>query len=710
MLFKSIIYSILIIFVIIVTLILSNFVLYNQHEHPPLPNANTNTNTQIPDSGNYNNTHQHQPHQHQPHSQQQNQQQNQTQSIQIQTEIPREREQQQQQQQENQKKKNNCNTYFDLVCDNWKGRYNKLFKQIMINNEITINQIKWRIKSPTGDLIKVRNHNPETNKFYKSCIQISNNPSYLNIDKSVDFLIEKIENVKSKSDLPFIFGYLHSYGISVPIKVHEREVPYILDKSRKRVYEFQSSGFFYHDHPPPSGSNRDPNVDPIETNVNRNQKEKEKENRLISWKKINEQLIGSSYEINTLNDFRRILKPLRSYKSIFVNSNFDLILFLKTIHILDDDFDEDLLFYTFSSNFLINLDFIIQSFLIEDWKNYLIVNTYLSIEKRIPPTLNHQPSIEQQHYTQQQTDEIEKNCLRLTRIFFPVSFCEDFLDQIEINKNLKSIINQSFSLVKEMVKSNQIYCSDDQTKKLLLERFDTIDFSVGECLVVDMNNRISYNNKNLSQIERSHPMNDSDYIQNIFTLLHDKDYNILRRSFLDDYDNTTTLPFSVELQDSLSIPNAWYDPLNHRLIVPPGILRGNIVADIIPVIFIVIHELTHSTEDLLQSTDCGCRESDCFINHFDKYYGLRTYKENRADAYGWKVSYLVNNKIKLLSNQKYIHSISSLWCDNSESYDEHPKGRDRTLNMLYVKAVKEKFNEIYNCSDEFLQLRNKTCI
>lgn len=339
-------------------------------------------------------------------------------------------------------------------------------------------------------------------------------------------------------------------------------------------------------------------------------------------------------------------------------------------------------------------------------------------------------------------NSITSFCIKMTQLFFPVEYCRAFAQiSSKNNKFIKRKVKIMASELKNMFveyinnrcdDKGIIYCKHSNSlKKQLIESFNTLKIDVGFCGSNKETNKIfnSETSKTRMSACKKKPftgtetlrMNAFDYLSNLLFVFKN-DFFAYHLIVTQDLISSLTRDILGQNNDPIlrsqyvSV-NSWYDPHNHRVVIPIGLLQYPLVSVaynmrsfISTIGFIISHELVHSTEHVVFGFD----SSNVFLldqlkTLFDAYkshsvdhdeYLSKSFLEFRADWIGlyfsynyWKKKYIEINK-KAPSDkdsEDYFVSYSQLWCSGKMDfnfykkcfYDEHPTPFDRS-NVPYT--------------------------
>lgn len=629
---------------------------------------------------------------------------------------------------------NACRNFYDRSCGNWNGNSNRLFNNAYLHNKQSMDTINENIRHGNLGMMSL---------FYKSCRNFVNNPQ---INSSfIKEMLNEVNSIKSNEDYDKIFGILSSNGIRQPIDVSLREFPYFLKKDRRLIHQFEESGI-------------------ILQFINDNWNHKYSEN-IELFKRYVKEIINGEETFEFLNNGLEIHNNLyRAFSdtpknitddsqytnndftfdhlsNLFIVSPFSINRFIKYAGIKKINDNEDI--YVLSMNFFVHLDWMMNHYNVEVWKDYLKFMIYGSILKKIPILPDGK-------------SDIDFLCIEHTKHYFPISTCKQFVNDVIDHKkiyNESTIITRGVldTIIENIKNKPDEFClkNNSDIQKRLINNLDTIEISIGKCFLVDWEQKISHsspeNYKSLLSIEQSYKADLSiNHIDNIYKMIHDPMFRLHRAQFIEDYENPFELPRQQRLFDSFSDVNAWYDTVNHRIVIPPGILvppmidyRYDQISKSATFGFIIGHEITHSTERLLhrgmsyiqhnkEELQCLNEQFHCLSNEYKSpigninrqknWYGKQTFYENRADAIGLQSIYhLMKHKLLLLNTKEkekqFFDTVGQTWCsgyDDKEKFkkriieDPHAIYRDRVTHPVQQlnSVTKRVFEDIYKCKFE----------
>jgi len=289
--------------------------------------------------------------------------------------------------------------------------------------------------------------------------------------------------------------------------------------------------------------------------------------------------------------------------------------------------------------------------------------------------------------------EAQVQCVENTMQLFSLSFCRAFstLDQSYArNKQLllsivERIISHTKMSVSQAIKEYNsckfkqwgrvfsceklMWCNTDdiESKALhhLLESLDALNVHVADCEQHDDQVLISNHlrlkeTELLDAIENTIAFNETDYISNVIQFTAQPAFRLFRRWFVDrnnlfnknafiskhvfkehskDGGGSTHWDESVQSDHHKQhIVNAWYDPGNHKIVIPVATLKSPLFyekydnASMFALAgFIFAHELMHSTESSVYTEPVVSNYGSCPMAHFFEFLLLYSDDKRRID-------------------------------------------------------------------------------
>ncbi len=653
-----------------------------------------------------------------------------------------------------------CNNFYGRVCGGWKNNYNRIFKNAYAHNKQSMEDIHHNIRElPTHD---VPGHNPRLNKFYRSCRHFIHNGGYDKLLKNKDGLIGEmlsiIDGIETNEDYDKVFGILASKGIRVPIDVSLREFPYFLKKHknrRKLVFQFEESGVVLSLVNDEWNKDYSSNIRKLKQYIGTTKGLDIHDALYAGFSDTPKNITDDSQYSN--NDF-----TFDHLRNLFVVSPFDMKRFLhhSNLGISEKDMmaviEQAQGIYVLSMNFFVHLDWIIHKYSVEQWKDYLKLMVYTSVLRKLPPRIP-------KGLNEKVVGDMV--CLDQVKHYFPISVCKEFVQGITDHKHIyedsKKITEGILKTITDNVKNEpSVYClkQGSQMQKRLIKSLENIEINIGKCYLTDWEQKISHastqNYESLMKVETSdRDFVEDDHLANVYKLIGDPMFRLHRAQFMEDYENPFELPRQRRLFDSFIDVNAWYDTVNHRIVIPPGILvppmidhRYDAISKAATFGFIIGHEITHSTERLLhrgmgyikhssEELKCLNEQLNCLATQYPSpiddsllgrganWYGKQTFYENRADAIGLRsIHHLMKNRLGILNSRKkeeqFFNTVGQTWCANHNKGDKrfrqrvlsdpHAIYRDRVTRPMHQldTTTRGTFESIYKCKFNY---KNRQC-
>lgn len=676
-----------------------------------------------------------------------------------------------------------CNNFYNRTCGNWKKSYNRLFTSTGLNNVKSLHSIDEALFHVGVGYATLNQKfmNPRMNQFYKSCKYFVKqtekskniyNLRNIQIDKldklkfksTTTFyrINKKINELKSKKNLASVLGLFYSNGLKTVIDVSIREFPFFLKRSRDLVLQFEQSGVLLDYIDNRWNYNYELNIERFKYKTKMLIDPNETFEFLETALKVHETIFkGFSNTPRNINDDSQYEDNGFTYvqlKNLFTLSEFNLDEFIKTSNLGLKAIKDNDEIYVLSMNYFLHLDWMLKEISLQQWKDYLKFMLYVSHVNKLPVyNKNFYPEDQNKIFWNKFKEDNDANdyiCKELTKQYFPISYCKAFVHQVPHHEQLyKEIEDLAKDAVKQlrntMVNEPHVFCAkkDSDLHKKLLKDIDAIKISVGKCVLVDWENKIDYASsshyKSLIKVETEYEFSEKDLVGNIFKLLKDSNFRLHRHQFLNDYNDIFELPRRENLYKTFSQVNAWYSPWTHRITIPPGILRSPMVyykydktSIRASLLYVLLHEFTHSTERLLQRSlgvyhhtkeeyKCLKQQRKCLAHKYKSpfyakrrnlhWYGYQTFFENRADAIGLENAYRINNN---KNTQQFFEVAGQVWCANHHDNERFRRGvlndphalyYDRVTNVIHQLSGKSKnvFKNTFKC--EFKKENKKSC-
>ena len=581
--------------------------------------------------------------------------------------------------------------------------------------------------------------------FFKTCVQFKNKKEsdkykIISNHPTIEFLLNEVieKQLKTINDLSKVMGILYSNGINVPINVDMRPLFHNIKNPKDQLtLSIEQSGV------PLSFLMLNDEIDT-------NEKKEILEIIFRTIKMVLKPHIEVADNIDVIENDALSIQTMLYNNGIRYNMERDTVKayklsklmtlneFQKELHQINiNEFLQyaDLPIHIKIKNYNVHtleffkqLDQNINTFTLEQWKNYLKVNTITTILKELKMLLN--------DWRKEDTDE----CYQMTYEYFPMTMCRVFQDHINHSEyHNQGDAQRIEGLVQQMIRTYTTLITNDpemfsiKTKKVqdyVIKKMQSISVHAGKCTIMNGINKVAFTHpewiEKMMHNERSMKVLRNSTMVDIILEFHKSQLFRLQRHA--DFD--TYYQYLVRSETSL---NAWFDSLFNQVVIPNGFIQYpfhsmNYKSWQIHALMMTIigHELFHALEFWLDHCPYLTKEerqgieklNKCMIDLYqdtpdqspkdwsDRKYGKRTVHENKADHMGvyiaymdWKNETIHNGKSIDLTRQHYFAFYHQIWCtDNYNGHhrdDPHAGMPDRGKIPLIM--LRKEYMEAFKC-------------
>lgn len=312
-------------------------------------------------------------------------------------------------------------------------------------------------------------------------------------------------------------------------------------------------------------------------------------------------------------------------------------------------------------------------------------------------------------------------CIRYTKLFFPISYCEavkEFIGE-DLSKSINSLYQNVGAMVthfkSEMInRYNKSDARGGRKIKNILNAFSTLKVNIAECYSLIWENNLNNltNAQPLSLFEKKikleyyadSPPNqpegsyvNSSFITNVRQMIRSKTFKLHRKNFIRNMHTPSdqlVLIGEKRLYNIINEISPRYNIVSHELIFPiPSVLsplvstRYTFNIQYSYFTHFVMHELTHVMQYL----------------NYDSTVTPKSLEDD-ADIKGMEMALGFISKFNMISRETFLN-ILHVWCTKKSMKlydiidDVHSVGCDRINNIvsgINLKA-KKKFNDLFKC-------------
>lgn len=591
---------------------------------------------------------------------------------------------------------NACINFYNRCCGRWDKAYHRFFSNNQRFATRTLARVSDTISNKNYISTNVEQHNTNLNLMYASCESTLNTlRSMSSNDNSppvswrlfVDDVVREMDaGLVTVKDIPRIFGTLFSRGIKVPIDVDLREIPYFFPMPKHHEREHADSFSFagrtipHTHHLSRYESERRTTIMQFEQSGVLRRGGSNNARTIAMYKQKARMILGRNHSLDYLSDalsieshlYRAFSDPSSYYaddshytrfsysqfRTVFINSGFDMDIFLShsgipAAHLLPHTSGERPV-YLLSIDFFVHLDWILTSFTIAQWKNYLkymIYGTFLRrfhvgdlFQKHVyhySPLRNNNNNNATNRDMQDQTNAtnedtirreltnsfIKRTCTQFASKHYAISTCKAFTSHIpeyaRLREQSESMLRQVHLQIANLVKNSpEIFClkKNGTRHTRLTKHIEAMEISVGECFFSDHERRVTsvldeHRETLWSTEKRLRPDVHKSHAENAMNMFADPYFRLYRHSFLDSdgVDHDRGVGTEYEISRSTDDPlyefadvNGYYDNVHHRIVISPGMLAPPFASDLYDELsrysmmgMVVGHEIVHATEKRL---------------------------------------------------------------------------------------------------------------